>query len=71
MQAMKLGRGQRVVGMSVVPAAVTSAVGQGQEGEDNDEQEGPTSLDTSAGPWLLMVSQQVPLWLHTATVFAA
>ena len=62
MQGIKLGRGERVVGMSVLPAGTGQAEDVSSDGDDGDHTEGGEDAGGAAlqaGPWLALVTERV------------
>ena len=67
-QGIKLGRGERVVGMSVLPAGTGQAEDDSSDGDEGDHAEGAEDAGgpaLQAGPWLALVTERVSItsWL--------
>ena len=63
-QGIKLGRGERVVGMSVLPAGTGQAEDVSIDGDEGDHAEGGEDAGGAAlqtGPWLALVTERVSI----------
>ena len=63
-QGIKLGRGQRVVGMSVLPAGTGQAEDVSSDGDEGDHAKGAEDAGGAAlqaGPWLALVTERVSI----------
>ena len=61
MQGIRLGRGERVVGMSVLPAGTGQARDVSSDGDEGDHAEDAGGAALQAGPWLALVTERVSI----------